>query len=544
MSSQRKSIKPSGRLALLTLFTLLASGIQSGAQTASQGKASRPRILLAVTIEGLSTDYLSILKDNFGEGGFKRLMNDAVEFSTLDYGPGLDATAAMAVLYTGASPVVNGIPSAYIYDPEKHTSTSVLTDTSVMGNFTDETYSPAALKVSTLADEIRVDSDGDGFVYSIAAAPSSSIISAGHAANSAFWLNRATGNWATSTYYKDVPPEVTEINYRDPLSDRLTTYKWTPKLQMNQYPLLSMDKRVRPFSYTYPASDMRRYERYATSPGANDEVTIIATRLLKKIQPVTPDAVSMLNVAYSLAPDLPNTPGRRRAEIMDAYVRLDESLASLIQAVEKQFGQDNVAVMVAGLPGAFRDGPDDPKWRIPYGQFSIKRANALLNMYLMSKHGNGQWIDGYHNRHFYLNQKLAAEKNVDLPALRAEAADFLGRMAGISNVYPIESITAARVGADPEALKRNTSLMHSGDVVIEVNPGWEIVDDPNASRPGEVMRHAQIPAPLFIMAPGIAPEDISTPLDAREVAPTLARILRIRSPNGAALPALDLGKKK
>ena len=543
MSSQRKSNKPSGHLALLTLLTLLASGLQAGAQTTAQSKVTRPRILLAVTIEGLSTDYLSILENNFGEGGFKRLMNEAAEFSTLDYGPGLDATAAMAVLYTGASPAVNGIPSAYIYDPEKHTSRSVLTDTSIMGNFTDETYSPAAVKVSTLGDEIRVDSDGDGFVYSIAASPASSIISAGHAANSAFWLNRNTGNWATSTYYKDVPPEVTEINYRDPLSKRLSDYKWSPKLQMNQYPLLSMNKRVRPFSYTYPESDLRRYERYGTSPGANDEITNIATRLLKKIQPVTPDAVSMLNVSYSLSPDLPNTPGRRRAEIMDAYVRLDASLASLIQAVEKQFGQGNVAVMVAGLPGSFRDGPDDEKWRIPYGQFSIKRANALLNMYLMSKHGNGQWVDGYHNRHFYLNHKLIAEKNLDLPSLRAEAADFLGRMAGISTVYPIESITAARAGADPEALKRNTSLSHSGDVVIEVNPGWEVVDDPNASRPGDVMRHAQLPAPLFIMAPGVAAEDISVPLDARKVAPTIARLLRIRSPNGAALPALNLGKK-
>ena len=304
-----------------------------------------------------------------------------------------------------------------------------------------------------------------------------------------------------------------------------------------------MAKRARPFSHTYPESDLRRYERYGTTPGANDEITNIALRLLKKIQPVTNDAVSMLNVSYSLSPDLPETPGRARAEIMDAYIRLDASLASLMQAVEKQFGKGNVAVMVAGLPGSFHDGPDDQKWRIPYGQFSIKRADALLNMYLMSKHGNGQWVSGYHNRNFYLNHKLISEKNLDLPSVRAEAADFLGRMAGISTVYPIESITASRAGADPEALKRNTTLSHSGDVVIEVNPGWEVVDDPNVSRPGGVMRHAQLPAPLFIMAPGIAPKEINEPLDAREVAPTVARILRIRSPNGASLPALDINKR-
>lgn len=160
----------------------------------------------------------------------------------------------------------------------------------------------------------------------------------------------------------------------------------------------------------------------------------------------------------------------------------------------------------------------------------------------MSKHGNGQWVDGYHNRHFYLNHKLISEQNLDLTSLRAEAADFLGRMSGISNVYPIEAITASRAGDNPEALKRNTSLAHSGDVVIEINPGWEVVDDPNASRPGDVIRDAPIPAPLFIMAPGLPHTKITEPLDARKVAPTIARILRIRSPNGSSQPALSIGQ--
>ena len=115
---------------MLSLLSVLTSGLSAGAQTAVQSNPLRPRILLAVTIEGLSTDYLDLLRSNFGEGGFKRLMNESAEFSTVDYGPGLDATAAMAVLYTGAAPSVNGIPSAYVYDTEKQISKNVLTDTS------------------------------------------------------------------------------------------------------------------------------------------------------------------------------------------------------------------------------------------------------------------------------------------------------------------------------------------------------------------------------------------------------------------------------
>lgn len=42
----------------------------------------------------------------------------------------------------------------------------VLLDKMILGNFTDETYSPVPLLVSTLGDEVRIDNGGIGYVYS------------------------------------------------------------------------------------------------------------------------------------------------------------------------------------------------------------------------------------------------------------------------------------------------------------------------------------------------------------------------------------------
>jgi len=42
-------------------------------------------------------------------------------------------------------------------------------------------------------------------VTPIAPDAESAILSAGHAANGAFWMDNTNGKWATTTYYKGIP---------------------------------------------------------------------------------------------------------------------------------------------------------------------------------------------------------------------------------------------------------------------------------------------------------------------------------------------------
>ncbi len=159
----------------------------------------------------------------------------------------------------------------------------------------------------------------------------------------------------------------------------------------------------------------------------------------------------------------------------------------------------------------------------------------------MALHGNGEWVTGYFNRNFYLNQRLIKESKLDLADVRAEAAEFLARMSGVSVVYTIDDIIASRAGDNAQALKRNTVVPHSGDVIISLTPGWCVVDDQNAlTAEPQAAREAYIPSSAFILGGGVKPQIIDTPVDARVIAPTVSRLLRIRSPNAASLPALRL----
>lgn len=525
----------SSKLLCTLIATLAMLGTAPSAKGASSG--DRPSLVVGIVVEGLNEDYLNLLESKFGNGGFRRLMNNALIVEQIDYGTFLDPASATAMLYTGAAPGVNGIPAARTFDPKKQRSRSILSDSTQLGNFTNESLSPKPLLVSTLTDELRIDGSGSTHAYSLAADPQQAIIMAGHAGNGAYWIDDITGQWATSTYYGDPPQAVSHRNYHTPLSLRLDTIAWRPSLSTDQYPDIPSTRLPLPFNYTFPKGDKDRYRSFKVSAKGNDEVTSLASELLYYQMLGQHPGVDMLSIAYTLAPYSYSTTADNRIETMDAYLRLDRDLEKLFKAIDSKPGANRTLIFVAGLPARASSQADSPEWRVPTGQFSARKAKSLLNMYLMALHGNGEWVNGYHERHFYLNHTLINERKLDLSAVRQEAAEFLNRMSGVSNAYTIDDVLSTRVGSNPQALRRNTSVAHSGDIIIEINPGWEAVDDLTG---GEtyLSRDSHIASPLFIMAPGVAAERITDPADARSVAPTVARLLRIRSPNAASVAPL------
>lgn len=517
---------------------LVASMVTVSVLAQTQAPSARPRLVVGIMVDGLSEDYLQLLKGYFGDNGFRRLMRDGLLLENVDYGPGIDATAATAMIYTGAPVAVNGIPASAIYDAEKRRTYPILLDPTKIGNYTDETYSPTAILVSTLGDEVRVDGGGIGQVHAIAPDASKAIIMAGHAGNSAFWLNELSGKWASTTYYKDVPTAISAVNYRTPLSSRLDTMSWTPTMELEQYPDLPKYKRYYPFRYTFPRKDKDRYRAYKASPKINSELTSIATEYITTMSLGSHEAIDMLNIAYTLEPYPYAKDADHRLEMMDSYIKLDADLARLFNAIDRNVGLNNSLIFLAGTPMPPGGKRDDEKWGIPSGEFSPRRAISLLNVYLMAIHGNGEWVQGYHNRQLFLNHKLIKEQNKDIKSLRADAADFLSRMSGVSSVYTIDDISNGRAGRRGEALKRNTSLEHAGDLHITVNPGWEVVEDDGASQKRTTQRIAATTAPVFILSPSLSPERVIGDIDACVIAPTIARLLRIRSPNAAEMPPL------
>lgn len=102
-------------------MSLLTAGIVTVCVSAQQ-----PKIVVGIIVDGLRQEYIDLLRNEFGKDGFNRLLNQGLVFENVDYGPGLDATAAAAVVMTGASPSVNGIPGSLIFDEAARDRKSVV----------------------------------------------------------------------------------------------------------------------------------------------------------------------------------------------------------------------------------------------------------------------------------------------------------------------------------------------------------------------------------------------------------------------------------
>lgn len=504
----------------------------------SQSSVSpRPRLVVGITIDQLRSDYLELLQEHFSTGGFKRLMQHGAYFENVKMDIARpDGINSIALIYTGAYPNVNGITAATTFNEESGRLLRTLNDPKYIGNATDETLSPMALRVSTLSDEVKMDGAGMGDVYAIAPDAQQAIILAGHAANGAFWISDKTGKWASSTFYKDYPTTISTRNGINPFRHRLDTMSWRPSMPLDRYPDVPRHRTYYPFKYTF--SGLYAIEQFKQSALVNEEVTSVAINCINDMNLGHHAAIDMINIAYCAAPYGFAIDSDTRIELQDTYLRLDKQLQRLFDAIDKAVGKD-VCIFVTST-GYFDDVyATEPKYNIPTGEFSSKKAVSLLNMYLMAVYGTGNWVNGYFNEKIYLNEKLAKEKNISVEELRKESGNFLRRMAGVDAAYTFDEILNNPGGETLKALHRSITSSESADVFLEILPGWKVVDDYNTGQTS-TRTLANVSAPAFILAPGVSAQTISTPIDAALLAPTVARLLRIRSPNAARLLPMSL----
>lgn len=517
---------------------VLASVVSAVSLTAQQ-----PRLVVGIVVDGLTGETLEKLRPFMDRNGFNRFFNHGAVLDNIDFGTNVNAATASAILATGAAPKVNGIGGDMLYDPITHRREYIFADREENGINTKEPFSPRALRVSTLSDESRIAGAGTTSVHSIAPDATQALIWGGHAGNSAVWLDTYTGTWASTSFYPEFPIPANNANKNYPLSARIDTMQWVPSevtVSASGLPTRLTDSS---FKYTFGGNSADKYDKFANSPFVNSEITRLALDYLATLELGRHEGFDILNLTYNLQPYEWSQNVDNRYELYDSYIKLDNDLAQLFTTIDNTIGRDNTLIYIAGTPPRDSRRRDDGRYNIPGGEFSSRKAVSLLNLYLIALYGNGEWVTAFNNGNFYLNAILANERNIEVSTLRRQTADFLVRMAGIGHAYTIDDIVRGDIivpNASGQA--RNTIISQSGDVFINLIPGWTLVDDYNFIDhiPQNAYSVAPTTAMFMITAPDIEPKRIDTPVDARAIAPTLAGMLHIRSPNGADTPSVSL----
>ena len=521
-----------GRI-LTSLLTVIAlTGLQA------QNIPAVPRLVVGLTIDQLRTDYIEAFSALYGERGFKRLWREGRIYRNAEYDfINVDKSSAVAAIYSGTTPYTNGIVGDNWMDRSTLRVLNCVDDADFMGIYTSESTSPQKMKVSTLTDELVIATQGIAEVYSIAPTREMAVLAAGHASKGAFWLNDETGKWSGSTYYGTFPAWVTTYNDREGLDFRIGNMSWEPYLPVTVYKYLTSENKQVTFKHNFDDERKNKYRKLKTSPYANDEVNRLVNACFSNTS-IGKDAVpDFLSLAYYAGNYDHKAPAELPMEMQDTYVRLDNSIAELLELIDRKVGLNNTLFFITSTGYADADPVDPPQYKIPGGEFHIERCSALLNLYLAAIYGEGQWVEAHFEQQIYLNHKLIEQKQLNISEILNRAAEFLVQFSGVNEAYSAHRLLLGPWSPQIELARNSFHRKRSGDLLIDVLPGWTIVEE-NATD-NRVVRHANVPAPLIFLGGGVKPETIRVPVNITRVAPTLSSVMRIRAPNACTETPLN-----
>lgn len=524
------------RMRLLTSLLAVLAMTGVSAQTATPV----PRLLVTILVDQLRSDYMEAFMPLYGQQGFNRLLKEGRVYHHVRYPMAqVDPASAAATLFTGTVPFNHGIIAQQWMDRNTLRPQYCVDDPNYQGWMTHDASSPQNLLVSTLADELKIAS-GESLVYAFAPNRDAAVLAAGHAADGAFWINDQDGCWCGTSYYGSAPLWLANHEQAKTLSKRLRKFVYQPiNGAITQVNYFSPNASQVPFKHKFTTG--QQIADFKQSALVNDEVNQLVKACLDQ-QPLGQDGVTdMLSVAYYAGNFQHASIYERPQEMQDAYVRLDQSLGQLLDMIQEKVGLENALVVLTSTGCQDTYYPDLSPYRIPQGTFYMNRTQALLNMYFMASYGQGRYVDAAFGNQIYLNHRQLEEKQIDLFSALDKAQEFLCQCAGVRQVYTRRNLLLGGGAPDVNLLKNSFNTKCSGDIIIELIPGWKLQNE-------ELQTAYQQPTvltdfPLIFLGQHIVNQHVFTPVTVDVVAPTVAKSLRIRAPNACTTtPLSDLNR--
>lgn len=528
----------------------------------AQPKPKAPKLIVNIVVDQMRQDYLYRFWDLYGEDGFKKLVNNGYDFSNCHFSYFPTYTAAgHANISTGATPSVHGIVGNDWYENIDGSKMYCVSDSSVRGVGTSTSVgqmSPKNLKATTFGDELKFATNYHSKVFGISIKDRGAILSAGHLADAAYWLDLKEGNFVSSTYYlNELPKWVSDFNKKD-LVTKYLNQTWKNLIStdiLEQYtevdnsPTENIFKGK--FTPTFPydlkslMQENKGKELIATTPFGNTILLNFAEELIKneKLGKNSENVTDALYISFSSTDYIGHYFGIRSMEVADTYIRLDLEIAHLIQVLETEVGKDNFVIVLTADHGA-ADNPDYLKSKkMDVHFFNNNSVKVDLRAHLEEKFG-ADLIDGYKNLQIYLNHPLIKELKLNVQEVKNQIIDFMKYEPGVLKVFPSEVLENGNLSDNILKLyMRGYYPQRCGDVYIMLQAGsldqsWTNLGTTHGS-PYTYDTHV----PLLFYGKNIPHGRTSNLVEVSQLAATLAAMLGINPPSGCSVnPLLDYFK--
>jgi predicted AlkP superfamily pyrophosphatase or phosphodiesterase len=467
---------------ILVLLTLLASHTSP-----SQSMNVKPKLVVGIVVDQMRQDYLYRYFDKYGEDGFKKLLTEGFEYKNAHYnyvptftGPG------HASIYTGTTPRNHGIIANEWYD--RYTKDAMYcagdaTATAVGGTGTNGNISARNLLSTTVTDELRMFTNEQAKVVGIALKDRGAALPAGHNPTGAYWYESASGQFMTSSYYRDELPQwVVDFNDQN-LVVQYFLENWETLYPIEQYTESLADdssyekilgkRDAATFPYEYNKMVRNGNSIIRTTPHGNTLTTAFAIAAIKGESLGEDSVTDFLALSYSSTDYAGHAFGPRSVEIEDIYLRLDIEIANLMKFLDTEIGKDEYVIFLTADHGVV----DVPQYlldrKYPGGYYSLEQAEKEIGAALIKKFGRKEWVMNVSNGQIFLDRQLIQESKIPLSEIQQFIAEQLVKYDYISDVFTATDL-AKRDATDPTALRlQNGFNFHlSGDVLIVTNSGF------------------------------------------------------------------------
>ncbi|MCB0658644.1 MAG: alkaline phosphatase family protein [Saprospiraceae bacterium] len=535
----------------------------------------RPKLMVGIVVDQMRFDYLERYYDKYGDGGFKRLLQQGFSFKNTHYNYVPTETApGHSSIYTGATPSVHGIIGNSWYDRILNRNVENIEDPTVTLVGTEQPStrgaSPRNLRSETLTDQLKWGSNYQSKVISVSFKERGAILPGGHTPDGAYWLDTQTspGYFVSSTYYMEQLPDwVTKFNQ----AGRGNTYldeTWNTLYPIdtytesapddNHYESILQGKTSPTFPYDFKS--MRKeyknagneYQLLWLSPWGNTLLTDFALDAVNNEQLGTHPATDMLCISYSVTDVMGHTFGPQSVEVEDIYLRLDKDLEHLFNALDERVGKGEYVVFLTADHGAVPVVSELADHGIPSGVTPVNPYKDSLDHYLRNKYGNKPWILSFGHENVYLNRFLIHyTPDVELEEIQEDAAQFLSNLAAIRYALTAGELQEEEYTEGVRHLVQNGYYPErSGDILLAYDPGYipGYGDQPDVHTiRGTVHGSAynyDTHVPLLWYGKGIPHGSSVRQVHITDIASTFAMLLNLQIPSGASQqPLLELFDK-
>ncbi len=511
----------------------ISLAILAGAgQIRAAAPAGKPKLVVAIIIDQFRYDYLTRFRSDY-HGGLDRLLTSGADFTNAFYAQVPTVTAVgHSIFLSGAMPAVSGIVGNAWYDRDEHQVVTSVCDwsTTVVGGrqaekgprCTDsDPASPKRLLATTLGDELKEVSPNSR-VIGISIKARAAILPSGHRADGAFWLDDASGDFVSSSYYMaELPAWAKAFNDRK-LPAKYINQKWP------HFP-----------DWTFTGSNSAEpYAQLPASPWGNELIEEFAEESIAGEKLGQRGVTDLLTISFSSNDYIGHRVGPDAPEVRDMSIRTDQLLAKLFRVIGGRVGMENVIVVLSADHGV---APiPDRHQRMPGGYLSAHLENVVSSA-LNQEFGKADWLmpsaggEGlYFNREAIEGAKhrdgtRASEDEI----YRAAQAALLGAPPlHVARVYSRRQLENGIAGDFIASAEMNGFFpRRSGDLSIVLESGYVPGNSGTTHfSPYAYDRHV----PVLFMGPGIRPGRYHISIEPNDIAPTLATMLDIQTPSGSS----------